>query len=95
MSPLAVLVGIIMGSAVTISIGLALVLTVFLLMSHDYPSLVREYGPLLKSFMLFLTLAFVSSYTFLAVLRSRPWRFYGVGATALTVLVLAWHYWPR
>jgi hypothetical protein len=56
---------------------------------------VREYGPLLKSFFLFLSLAFVSSYTFVGVLRTRPWRFYGVGTTAVTIAVLAWHYWPR
>lgn len=95
MTPLAVLVGIIMGSAVTITIGLALVLAVFLLMSHDYPALAREYAPLLQSFFLFLVLAFVSSYAFMGVLRLRPWRYRAVGATLLTVAALAWHYWPR
>ncbi len=95
MTPLAVLMGILMGSAVTITVGLALVLIVFLLMSHDYPALARETAPLLKSFFLFLALAFVSSYAFMGVLRLRPWRFWAVGATALTVAALAWHYWPR
>jgi hypothetical protein len=95
MTPLAVLMGIIMGSAVTITIGLALVLCVFLLMSHDYPSLVREYGPLLQSFFLFLALAFVSSYGFMGVLRERPWRGWAIAGTALNVAWLAWHYWPR
>jgi hypothetical protein len=95
MTPLAVLMGIVMGSAVTITIGLALVLCVFLLMGHDYPFLVREYGPLLQSFFLFLALAFVSSYGFVGVLRERSWRFWAVAATAVNVAGLAWHYWPR
>jgi len=95
MTPLAVLMGIIMGSAVTISTGLAMVLVVFLLMSHDYPSLAREYSPLLQSFFLFLSLAFVSTYAFLGVLRERAWRGWAVGATTVTLAGLIWHYWPR
>ena len=94
-TPLAVLTGIIMGSAVTISIGLAMVLVVFLLMGGEYPALTREYGPLLSSFLLFLTLAFVSSTAFLGVLRTTRWRWYAQGATWVTVAALAAHYWPR
>ncbi len=95
MTPLAVLVGIVMGSAVTITLGLALVLCVFLLMGQEYPALGREYGPLLQSFFLFLTLAFVSSYAFMGILRLRPWRFWAVTVVLLNVAALAWHYWPR
>jgi hypothetical protein len=94
-SPLAVLLGIIMGSAVAISIGLAMVLVVFLLMGREYPTLTREYGALLSSFLLFLALAFVSSGAFVGVLKSTPWRWYAQGATWLTVAVLAAHYWPK
>jgi len=94
-SPLAVLMGIIMGSAVTISIGLAMVLVVFLLMGRDYPTLEREYGALLSSFLLFLALSFVSSSAFVGVLRTTPWRWYAQGATWLTVGILAAHYWPK
>ena len=95
MSPLAVLTGIIMGSAVTISIGLAMVLVVFLLMAGDYPALAREYGALLSSFLLFLTLAFVSAYAFLAVLRQTRWQWYAQAATWLTIALLTFHYWPK
>jgi len=94
-SPLAVLMGIIMGSAVTISIGLAMVLVVFLLMGSEYPALAREYGALLTSFGLFLALAFVSSYAFVAVLRQGRWRWHAQFATWLTVAILSFHYWPK
>lgn len=95
LSPLAVLMGIIMGSAVTISIGLAMVLVVFLSMAGDYPALAREFRPLLASFLLFLALAFVSAYAFIGVLRQTRWQWYAQGATWLTIGVLAVHYWPK
>jgi hypothetical protein len=95
MTPLAVLMGIIMGSAVTISIGLAMVLAVYLIMGGDYPVLTREYGSLLVSFGLFLTLAFISAYAFMGVLRQTSWRWYAQAATWLTVAVLTFHYWPK
>ena len=95
MTPLAVLTGIIMGSAVTISIGLAMVLAVFLIMAGDYPALAREYGSLLTSFGLFLSLAFSSSYAFLGVLRQTSWRWYAQAATWLAIGVLTTHYWPN
>jgi len=95
MTPLAVLTGIIMGSAVTISIGLAMVLVVFLTMAGDYPALAREYASLLTSFGLFLALSFVSAYAFLGVLRETRWRWYAQAATWLTIGILALHYWPK
>ncbi len=95
MTPQAVLMGIIMGSAVTISIGLAMVLVVFLLMGGEYPALAREYGALLTSFGLFLALAFISSYSFLGVLRRTPWSRVAQGATWLMIAALSFHYWPK
>lgn len=95
MSPLAVLTGIILGSAVTIVIGLAMVLVVFLVMSAEQPALAREYGPLLKSFFLFLGLAFVSGYAFVGTLRQKRWLWLAQGGTWLTLAVLAAYYWPK
>jgi hypothetical protein len=95
MSPLAVLTGIIMGSAVTITIGLAMVLVVFLSLSGDYPAFAREYAPLLKSFGLFLALALVSGYAFIGTLRSRPWLWQAQAATWLGIALIAAYYWPK
>jgi len=93
-TPLAVLTGIIMGSAVTISIGLAMVLAVFLMMGGEYPALTREFTPLLTSFGLFLALAFAASYAFLGVLRRTSWRWYAQAATWLMIAGLSFHFWP-
>jgi hypothetical protein len=95
MSPLAVLTGIIFGSAVTIVTGLAMVLVVFLTMSGEQPALAREYGSLLKSFFLFLALAFVAGYAFVGVLRQRRWWWLAQAATWLVVVALAAYYWPK
>ena len=95
MSPLAVLTGIIMGSAVTITIGLAMVIVVFLSLSSDQPGLAREYGHLLASFGLFLGLALVSGYAFVATLKRPRWLWSAQAATWAGVAAIAWYYWPR
>ncbi len=95
MSPLAVLTGIIMGSAVTIALGLAMTLAVFLILSGEHPRLAAEYAMLMKSFALFFLLAMVASYAFVGVLRQRSWRWYAQAATWLIITGIAAFYWPR
>ena len=95
MSPLAVLTGIIMGSAVTISIGLAMVLVVFLSLSHDQARVAAEYGTLIKSFALFLGLAFIASYAFVGTLRQTRWQWTAQAGTWLAIGVIAVYYWPK
>jgi hypothetical protein len=95
MSPLAVLTAIILGSAVTITIGLAMVIVVFLTMGGEYPALAREYPSLLKSFLLFLILALISGYAFIGTLRRRRWLWLAQAGTWLTIAALAAHYWPK
>jgi O-antigen ligase len=94
MSPLAVLTGIIMGSAVTISLGLAMVLVVFLVLSGEHPRLTTEYATLLRSFGLFFVLALCAAYAFVGLLRSRAWRWYAQAATWIAVAGIAVYYWP-
>ena len=95
MSPLAVLTGIVLGSAVTIAIGLAMVIVVFLSLSGDHPELAREHGHLLTSFLLFLGLSLISGYAFTATLRQRRWLWYAQAGTWASIAVIAWYYWPR
>jgi hypothetical protein len=95
MSPLAVLTGIVLGSAVTITIGLAMVIVVFLSLSGDQPGLAREYRPLLASFGLFLGLALVSGYAFVATLKRPRWLWPAQAATWIAIGAIAWFYWPK
>jgi hypothetical protein len=95
MSPLAVLTGIIMGSAVTITIGLAMVMVVFLTLSGDQPGLAREYGTLLKSFGLFVW-AVDRGELRLPRDAARPALAVGRASGRLARDgVIGWYYWPR
>lgn len=84
-----------MGSAVTIALGLAMTLAVFLILSGTHPRLAHEYGSLLTSFGLFFVLALAAAYAFIGVLQSRSWRWYAQAATWLMILAIGFHYWPR
>lgn len=95
MSPLAVFTGILMGSAVTIALGLAMTLAVFLILSGEHPRLAREYGTLLTSFALFFVLALAAAYAFVGVLRHRRWRWAALAATTFMVVAIGSYYWPR
>ena len=95
MSPLAVLTGIVMGSAVTITLGLAMVLAVFLILAGDYPRPALELRRLVESLALFLVLATVSGSAFWAVLFRRQWLWYAQAGMWLAVLGLGLYYWPK
>ena len=95
MSPIAVLTGIIMGSAVTITIGLAMVIVVFLSLGSEEPGLAREYGRLLVSFGRFFALALVSAYAFAATLKTSGRQWPLQAATWLSVAAIGWYYWPK
>lgn len=95
MSPLTVLTGIVMGSAVTIALGLGMVLVVFLILSGSHPRLAAEFGSLIRSFGLFFALALLASYAFIGQVRVRSWRWLAQGSTWLMVVLIAWYYWPR
>jgi O-antigen/teichoic acid export membrane protein len=95
MSPLAVLTGIVMGSAITMTVGLAMVLIVFVVLAGEHPRLGAEAYRLLASFGLFLSLALVSSAAFWAVLRRRRWMWAAQVATWVAVAAIARFYWPK
>jgi hypothetical protein len=95
MRPLAVLLGIVMGSTVSISIGLALTLIVFALLPEYSERIDDEYGPLLRSFAAMLVVSAVAVASFVGELRQRPWRYYASAALLLLLAGGLWSYWPR
>jgi hypothetical protein len=94
-SPLAVLTAIIMGSAITIAVGLAMVLVVFLVLSGEQPRLALELRHLFVTFLLFVVLAVVSSAAFWAVIKGRRWWWPAQFLTYLALALIAFYYWPR
>jgi hypothetical protein len=95
MRPLAMLLGIVMGSTVSIAIGLALTIVVFALLPEHKERIAEEYAPLWRSFLSMLLVSAIAVASFFGELRQRPWRRW---AHALLVALLVgglWLYWPR
>jgi hypothetical protein len=90
-----VLIGIIMGSAVSLAAGLLLTWVVLLFMPEHAERFSGEQAPLMKAVALFTALAAVSATSFYAELRLRTWR-HAAHLSTLAMLGLAvWAYWPR
>jgi uncharacterized membrane protein len=95
MRPLAVLIGIVMGSTVSITVGLLLTGITLLFLPEHLDRIAPESRPLAKAFVLMLALAAASGASFYGELHLRRWRI----LTHLTLIALlgltGWLYWPR
>ena len=95
MRPLAIFLGIAMGSAVSLFAGIAMTSAVFLLLPEFRTRLGSEQGPLMAALAWSTVLTVASGAAFLGEVRQRAWR-RPVQLALLCVLVgMAWHYWPR
>ena len=95
MRPFTVLIGIVLGSAASISFGLGTVLIVFLVLKGEHPELPREMPRLAGNLALFAILTAASAGSFLGQVRLRPWRGWAHLATAICLAGLILQYWPR
>jgi hypothetical protein len=95
MRPLTVLIGIVLGSAASITFGLSAVLIVFCVLRGEHPELGRELTQLLGSLIVFGILTAASAYSFLGQARLRPWRGWAHAATLAGLCGVILLYWPR
>ena len=95
MRPLVVLLGIVMGSTVSIAVTLLLIGVVYLLMPEYSDRLAEERGQLLAACLMAVFLAAVAVTSFYAELRTRSWRYGAHVALALVLATVLWVYWPR
>jgi hypothetical protein len=94
MRPLTILLGIVMGSTVSLAVGLLMTWVVILFLPRDAERFAPEQAPLLQAIAIFTALAAATAASFYGDLRTRGWR---LAAHAVTVLLLAatiWVYWP-
>lgn len=89
MRPLAVLLGIVMGSTVSVAIGLAMTLTVFLFLPEYSARIDGEFEPLLRSLAVTVLLAAVAVASFYGELRALAWRRLAQGALVLLLVAVA------
>src|ERR1700731_3573229 len=95
MRPLTVLIGIVLGSAASITFGLGAVLIVFCVLAGEHPDLSREMPQLLGSLAAFAVLTTASAGSFLGQVKGRPWRGWAHLATAPSLAAVLLLYWPR
>lgn len=95
MYPLAVLLGIVLGSAVSITVALSLTLLVFLLLPEYAPRIGEEFPPLLRALGASGVVATLAGAAFFGELRRRPWRRAAQVALSALLAFGAWWMWPR
>jgi hypothetical protein len=95
MRPFTVLIGIVLGSAASITFGLGAVLVVFGVLMGEHPDLSREMPRLAGSLAAFGVLTAASAWSFLGQARLRPWRGWAHIATGISLGIVVLLYWPR
>ena len=95
MRPFTVLIGIILGSAASITFGLGSVLIVFCVLAGEHPELSREMPRLVLSLAAFAVLTAAGAGSFLGQAKGRPWRGWAHLATAACLAAVVLLYWPR
>ena len=95
MRPLVVLIGIVMGSTVSIAAALLLTGVVFLLLPEYGARLADESRPLMAACMLSVVLAAAASASFYGELRTRRWRHMAHAGLVLMLAAALWTYWPK
>jgi hypothetical protein len=94
MRPLTALLGIVMGSTVSLAVGLLLTWIVTLFLPRDAARFAPEQAPLLQAVAIFTLFAATSAASFYGDLRGRRWRFQAYVATFLVFVATVWMYWP-
>jgi hypothetical protein len=93
--PLAVLIGIVMGSAVSLAVGLLLTWITLLFLPEYAQQLTQERAPLGQAIAIFSLISACAGASFYGELRDRRWRFAAHLATLASLGWSIWLYWPR
>lgn len=94
MRPFLVLLGLVLGSAASITFSLLTVTIVFAVLRPRHPRLASELEPLIVSLGIFTVLTAVAAVSFYAELRQRAWRHASAAATAVLLVAIGRYYWP-
>jgi len=95
MRPFTVLIGIVLGSAASITFGLGAVLIIFCVLAGNHPDLSRELPKLTLSVLAFAVLTAASAGSFLGQAKVRPWRGWAHAALLACLCAVVLLYWPR
>ncbi|MEN7344107.1 MAG: hypothetical protein AAAFM81_14240 [Pseudomonadota bacterium] len=94
MRPLTIITGVVLGSALSITLGLAVVIVIFYFTGFEQPRIADETEPLAQSVALFFVLTVVSAASFIGLVKERVWRWFAQALMWLGVVAIAAFYWP-
>jgi hypothetical protein len=95
MRPLAILLGIVMGSSVAVAVALGMTAIVFLFLPEYHSRIDPERLSLYRGLAWSWSLTVVGAAAFIGEVRGRSWRRVPQLLLLTLVLLLAWIYWPR
>jgi hypothetical protein len=94
MRPLTILIGIVMGSTVSLAVGLLGTWIVILFLPQDAERFAPEHAALLQAVAIFTALAAASAFSFYGDLRARTWRLTAHVVSLVLLATTIWIYWP-
>ena len=94
MKPLTIITGVVLGSAASITLGLAVVILIFVLSGLDQPRIRDEFPPLVSSVALFALLTVVSAASFVALVKDKRWRWWLQALMWALLVAIGVYYWP-
>lgn len=95
MQPLAMLLGVVMGSAVSITVALVLTVVVFLWLPEYADRIGQEFPPLLRALAGSGLLALLSAAAFYGEIRERGWRRGAQWGMTVWLACIAFWVWPQ
>ena len=94
MNPFTVVLGITLGSLVSIAFSLGGVLLVFWILRDESPRFNAEMPELLRGTAIFVGLAAVAAVGFIGTLQKKRWRHISLIFLWFGLIGTGWYYWP-
>ncbi len=94
MRPSVILLGFVLGTAVSILFSLVGVAVIFLVLGSEYPRVRAEADSLWTSLGFFALLTLFAALSFYGVLKKRPWRAAALVPMTIMLGIIGWYYWP-
>ena len=94
MQPITVVTGILLGSALSITVSLSAVMLIYLILGDEYPRLAHEFSALIESTLIFLSLTIISGLSFYSLLKRLGGRWWLQAAQWTALAGATYYYWP-
>jgi len=94
MQPIAIITGILLGTSVSIGLGLCVVLLLFFILMDDHPRLASEFPALIASAGIFVVMTAICAISFVGVLKRKPWLWFGQFVMWSGVVLIVFYYLP-